>query len=456
MTSSNGAASTAAATAEGRLEVCLGAIETWQARTGGYITVTAEPARAAARAADQARAAGRWLGLLHGMPIAIKDNLDTAGVRTTSGSQFFADRTPNADATIVARLRRAGAVLVGKATMHEVAFGVRSHNPVCGQARNPYDVSRIPGGSSGGSGIVVATGMAEGAIGTDTGGSVRLPAAICGITGLRPTHGRVSNHGCLPVSLSHDTVGPMARTAAECALIFTVIAGYDPKDPTSEARPLESFLPALGEGVAGVRIGVPRRHFLDGCSAEVVAAYRQALKTLESLGCRLVDVDVPGVAGIQDEATTIIYADACQLHAERMGEPARWGPTTLERMQAGLAITGRDYARAVRAREVWKRTLVDLFETIDILASPTITAEAPPIDDGKSLGAATLGVTRNTYCGAFGGIPGLSLPSGVSGNGLPLALQLEAAWWNEPLLLRAGHAFQMATDWHQRRPRPAA
>lgn len=438
--------------AEARLEACLAAIDTWQQRTNAYITVTADTARAEARAADQAQARGRWTGPLQGMPIAIKDNLDTAGVRTTSGSLFFGDRRPNADATIVARLKRAGAVMVGKATMHEVAFGVRSHNPVIGQARNPFDLARIPGGSSGGSGIVVATGMAEGAIGTDTGGSVRLPAALNGITGLRPTHGRVSNHGCLPVSLSHDTVGPMARTAAECALIFSVIAGYDPLDPTSVDQPLESFLPALADGIAGVRIGIPRSGYLEGATAEVAEAYRRALSTFERLGARLVDVDVPDAAAMQDEAKVIIYSDACHLHAERMPDAERWGPTTLERMRAGLAFTGRDYARAMRAREVWKRTLRHLFDDVDILASPTILDEAPPIEDGQSLGAATLAVTRNTYSGAFGAIPGLSLPNGVSKNGMPLALQLEAAWWREPLLFRAGHAFQLATEWHERRP----
>lgn len=436
-----------------RLEACLAETARWQERTNAYVTVTADAARAEARAADAAAAAGRWLGLLHGLPIAIKDNLDTAGVRTTSGSLFFGDRRPNEDATIVARLRRAGAVIVGKATMHEVAFGVRSHNPVVGQARNPHDLSRIPGGSSGGSGIVVAAGMAEAAIGTDTGGSVRLPAALCGITGLRPTHGRVSNHGCLPVSASHDTVGPMARTAAECALIFTVLAGYDSKDPASEDRPLESFLPTLGDGIAGVRIGVPRTFYLDGCSPAVTEAYRRALKVLESLGARLVDVDVPGAAAMQDEAAVVIYSDACQLHAERLGDAARWGPTTIERMRQGLAFTGRDYARAMRAREQWRRTLAHVFAEVDILASPTTVDGAPPIEDGRGLGAATLSVAKNTYCGAFGYLPGLSLPMGVTADGLPLALQLEAAWWREPLLLRAGHAFQQATDWHALRPK---
>lgn len=438
-----------------RVEAALAAIERWQPHVNAMVTTTADAARAEALAADKATADGKWLGLLHGLPMAIKDNLDTAGVRTTSGSLFFKDHVPNHDATVVAKLRRAGAVIVGKCTMHEVAFGIRSHNPVIGQARNPYDLSRVPGGSSGGSGIAVATGMAEAALGTDTGGSVRLPAAICGITGLRPTSGRVSNHGCLPVSLSHDTVGPMAVTALDCARIFAVIAGYDDEDPSSENRPLENFLPAIGDGIKGLHIGIPRNHYLAGCSADVQTAYTSSLAKLESLGAKLVEVTVAGAEGIQDEAAAMIFSDACHLHAARLQDESRWGAMTIERLKAGLAYTGRDYARSVRARESWKRTIARLFQEVDMLASPTIIDVPPLIDDGQSLLKATMSVTKNTYCGAFAGLPGISLPNGRSRGGLPLGLQLEAAWWGEPMLLKAGHAFQQVTDWHRMRPKLA-
>ncbi len=436
-----------------RLEACLGAIESWQPSANAMVTTTDSAARAEAIAADRASAEGRWLGLLHGMPIAIKDNLDTAGVRTTSGSLFFKDHVPNRDAPTIAKLKQAGAVIVGKCTMHEVAFGIRSHNPVIGQSRNPYDLNRIPGGSSGGSGIAVATGMAEAALGTDTGGSVRLPAAICGITGLRPTAGRVSNRGCLPVSASHDTVGPMAASALDCARIFAVIAGYDDQDPTSVDHPLENFLPSLGEGIQGLKIGVPRNYYLDGCSADVTAAYQAALKKLESLGARLVDVTVAGAEGVQAETTVMIFSDAAHLHAERLKDEARWGATTLERLKAGLAFTGRDYARSMRARETWKRTMARLYSEIDVLASPTIVDEPPLIEDGLSLYKTTMSVTKNTYGGGFAGVPGISVPNGVSRGGMPLGLQLESGWWGEPVLLRLGHAYQQATDWHLRRPR---
>jgi aspartyl-tRNA(Asn)/glutamyl-tRNA(Gln) amidotransferase subunit A len=437
-----------------RVEACLAAIGTWQSRVNAMVTVTEDAARAEAAAADRAASAGRWLGLLHGMPMVIKDNIDTAGVRTTSGSLFFKDHIPNRDATVVAKLKRAGAVIVGKCTMHEVAFGVRSYNPVTGQARNPYDLTRVPGGSSGGSGIAVATGMAEAALGTDTGGSIRLPAAICGITGLRPTSGRVSNRGCLPVSLSHDTIGPMATSALDCARIFAVVAGFDDQDLTSKARPLENFLPSIGEGIAGVRIGVPRNHYLEGCSPDVVSAFHAAIAKLESLGAKVVDVTVAGAEAIQGEASVMIFSDACQLHADRLGDEARWGAMTLERLKSGLRYSGTDYARAMRTKEIWRQTLMHLFRDIDILASPTIVDDPPLIEDGQSLLEASQSVTRNTYCGSFAGMPGLSVPNGESRRGLPLALQLEAAWWDEPLLLRAGHAYQQATDWHHTRPNP--
>lgn len=443
-------------TARDQVETCLQAIEAWQPSVNAMMAMNAEAARRQADAADKAAAEGRWLGLLHGLPMAIKDNLDTAGLETTSGSLFFKGNVPNADAPAVARLRQAGAVIIGKVTMHEFAFGIRSFNPVIGQARNPYDTARVPGGSSGGSGIAVAAGMAAAALGSDTGGSVRLPASICGITGLRPTSGRVSNRGCMPVSIQHDTVGPMARSALDCARILAVIAGYDAADPTSVDHPLENFLPSLGEGIAGVRIGVPRNHYLEGCTPDVLAGFQASLGVLEKLGARLVDVTVDGAGAIQDEAAVMIYSDACHLHAARLEQPELWGPMTIERMRVGLGYTGRDYARAMRAKEAWKRTLANLFAGVDILATPALHEDPPLIEDGRNLQGSTLSVTKNTYCGAFGNIPGISLPCGLSKAGLPMGLQLEAAWWHEPLLLRAGHAFQGATQWHEMRPQRAA
>lgn len=436
-----------------RLQRSLEAILQWDPLVTAMITVDEPGALRAAEAADRAAAQGRSLGLLHGVPLVVKDNIDTAGLRTTCGSRFFEDRVPAADAGVVQRLRAAGAVIVGKCTLHEFAFGVRSRNPVIGQCRNPWDPSRIPGGSSGGSGVAVATGMAEMALGTDTGGSVRVPAALNGISGLRPTSGRVSNHGCLPVSPTHDTIGPMARTVEQVALLFAVMAGYDVADPLSKQRELPNFLPRLRDGIAGVRIGRPRNHYFDNVEAPVGAAIEEALATLSRLGARIVEVDVPGAEEAHAWATAMIYSDACALHAERLEQGGeRWGAQTLERMRMGLRYTGADYARAMRQREAWCRTLEDLFQKVDLLLSPTSPTVAPLIDESRSLFEATRAVTQNTYAGAFGRIPGLSVPCGASPEGLPIGLQLEAACWNEPLLLRAGFAFQSVTNWHERRP----
>jgi aspartyl-tRNA(Asn)/glutamyl-tRNA(Gln) amidotransferase subunit A len=436
-----------------RLERSLEATRKLNSRLKALITVDDEGARRAAAMADLAAARGQSLGLLHGIPIAVKDNIDTAGLRTTYGSAFFKDHVPSHDATVVKLLRRAGAVIVGKATLHEFAFGVRSHNPVIGQCRNPWDPTRIPGGSSGGSGVAVATGMSDMALGTDTGGSVRIPAALNGITGLRPTSGRVSNQGCMPVSPTHDTIGPMARTVDEVARLFAVIAGYDPADPLSEDRPLTNFLPRLQDGITGLRIGRPRNHYFEGMSPPVASAMEEAIRTLGRLGAQIVDIDVPGAAEAHAWATTMIYSDACAFHAERLAEGGdRWASQTLERMRMGLKYTGADYARAMRQREDWCRVLEGVFGQVDVLLSPASPTVAPLIDDDRTLFEATRAVTLNTYAGAFGRLPGLSLPCGFSAEGLPIGLQLEAAPWNEPTLLRAGWAYQSATDWHLRRP----
>jgi aspartyl-tRNA(Asn)/glutamyl-tRNA(Gln) amidotransferase subunit A len=434
-------------------ERALAAIEAYDPAVNAMITVTAEAALAAAEAADRAAREGRWLGLLHGMTVAVKDNLQTAGVRTTSGSRHFRDMVPNRDAFVVERLRRAGAVITGKATLHELAFGVRSDNPVSGQCRNPWDLSRVPGGSSGGSAVAVATGMCQAALGSDTGGSVRLPAAMCGVAGLRPTHGRISNQGSTPVSPSFDTIGPMARDVGDIARVLAAIACRDAGDPYARGPDLGNFLPTLADGIAGLRIGLPRNHYFEAVDDEIGQAVMTALRQLEGLGAEIVEVDVADAEAAQRWATVIIFSDACAYHAERLDrQPELFSKPVYERMIVGRSFTATDYAESLRAREAWWRTLGALFDSVDVLASPTITAPPPPIDEDKSLLEATRDATRNTYAGGLGGIPGLSLPCGFTNAGLPVALQLEAAWWQEPTLLRAGVAYQSQTDWHRMRP----
>ena len=432
---------------------CLAAIKKHDRNVNAMITVTEENAIRQAEAADEAARNARWLGLLHGMPIAIKDNIATAGVRTTAGSPFFADHMPNENAAVTQRLLNAGAIIVGKATMHEFAFGIRSYNKVSGQCRNPWNASRIPGGSSGGSGAALAADMCVGALGSDTGGSVRLPAAINGVSGLRPTHGRVPNHGSTPVSATLDTIGPMARRVTDVARIFAVIAGHDARDPLSQDRPLENFLPRLNEPIEGVRIGVPRNFYFDDCHPDIEYAVRQAANVLEDCGATLIEINVPSASEMQHWTTILIFADACAFHAERLSEhPEMFTKPVRDRMSEGLTFTAVDYANALRMREAWKQTLETLFTEIDVMLSPTLPSLVPPIEEDKSLLEATKHATRNTYAGAFGQIPGLSVPCGFSADGMPIGLQLEAAWWHDPLLLQVGAAYQERTNWHLRRP----
>ncbi len=417
------------------------------------ITVTEDAALAEAERADAAAADGRWLGLLHGMPVALKDNIDTAGVRTTSGSLFFKDHVPNADAPVVQRLRAAGAVIVGKATMHELAFGVRSHNPVSGICHNPWNLDHIPGGSSGGSGAALAADMCLGALGTDTGGSVRCPASMTGVAGLRPTHGRISIRGINPVSVAHDTVGPMARRIEDVARLFAVLAAYDPLDVQSHDRPLENFLPSLGESIEGVRIGLPKNHYFEDLNPEIEAAVRKAIEVLEGLGAETRDVFVEGAEEAHQWAVTMIYSDIIAEFGERLkNQPEMFSDPVRERMMTGLDYTGADYAGAMRAREAWRRTLREIYDEVDVVLSPTIPGEVAPIEDSRNLMDATHDATRFTYGGALASVPGLSIPCGFTARGLPIGMMLEAAWWNEPTLFRVGYAYQQATDWHLKRP----
>ncbi len=440
------------ATAREALEICLDHVRHHDEAVNAFITVTEDAARAQAQRADHAAAEGQWLGLLHGMPIAVKDNIATAGTRTTSGSLLYKDHVPNHDAEVMRRIRAAGAVMVGKVTMHELAFGVRSDNPIIGACHNPWDLDRIPGGSSGGSGAALAADMCIGALGSDTGGSVRLPGAINGVTALRPTHGRISNHGVTPVSVRFDTVGPMARRVEDVARIFAVLAGYDPKDPLSADRPLENFLPTLGDGVAGLRIGVPENFFYDDLHPDVAAAVAEAAKTFERLGASLHKVTVAGAETAHRWAATMIYSDLCAHFGDVIeNQPEMISPGVLERMKTGFAHTGTDYARGMRAQEIWKRTLADVFTGVDMILTPTMPGEPALIQDSRKLLDATHDATKFTYGAGLSGTPAISLPCGLTANNLPIGVMLEGPWWSEPALLRAGAAYQRETDWHLRK-----
>ncbi len=441
------------ASALARTRESLDNIRRHNGAVNAMITVTEDAALADAERADGAAAQGRWLGLLHGMSIALKDNIDTAGVRTTSGSLLFENHVPNHDAPVVQRLRAAGAVFVGKATMHELAFGVRSQNPVSGSCHNPWHLDHIPGGSSGGSGAAVAADMCQGALGTDTGGSVRLPASINGITGLRPTHGRISIRDITPVSVAHDTVGPMARRVEDVARLFAVLAAYDPQDLQSRDHPLENFLPNLDRGIEGLRIGLPKNHYFEDLDPEIDAAVRKAIEVLEGLGAETREIFVEGAEEAHHWAVTMIYSDIIAEFGERLKtRPEMFSDQVRERMMTGFQYSGADYARAMRAREAWRRELRRIYNEVDVVLTPTMPGEPGMVDDSRNLLDATHDATRFTYGGALASVPGLSLPCGFTKKGLPIGMMLEAAWWNEPTLFRAGYAYQQATDWHLKRP----
>lgn len=445
--------SSATPSATETVQATLDRIESTNPTLNAVITVAAEQAVDAAHMADEATARGEWMGLLHGMPMLVKDNIDAVGMPATSGASWLEGNVPNRDATVVQRLKAAGAILLGKANLHELCFGIRSNNSVAGQCKNPWSPNHIPGGSSGGSGSALAANFCLGALGSDTGGSVRLPASMNGVSGLRPTVGRVPNTGSMPCSASQDTIGPMARRVSDVARILAAISGYDPADPVTEPRTLENFLPSLDDGIEGVRIGIPRAGYFDGADPQIQSALQEAAKVLEGLGANLVDVDVPGMQQTHRWASVVIFSDVCEIHGEQLREsPEAFDKETYDRMISGFKFTGVDYARAMRMRERWKRTLAELFGEVDALLSPTVHTEVPLIADDKDLLQATRDATRNTYAGAFGQIPGLSVPCGLSGAGLPIGMQLEAAWWQEPLLLRIGHSFQKETDWHLRTP----
>jgi aspartyl-tRNA(Asn)/glutamyl-tRNA(Gln) amidotransferase subunit A len=435
------------------LDACLARIEAKDAELTTFITVTADAAREQAAAADAAAADGRWLGLLHGMPIALKDNIDTAGVRTTSGSAFWSERSPNDDASVVKRLKAAGAVLVGKATLGELVFDIRSHNPIVGHAKNPWNAERSPGGSSGGSAAALAADMCVGALGSDTGGSVRIPAAFCGVSGLRPTHGAISSSGATPVSAGNDTIGPMARRAEDVARLFAVMAGYDPSDPHSIDHDFGNFLPRLHDGVAGLRIGLPRNFFFDDVDPDIEAAVRAGADVFQQLGAELVEIDLPGAEETFTQTCIQIYCDAAHFHQQRLtDEPEGFTPPIFERMSKGLAISGVEYAASMRFKETWMQTVRRAFDDVDVLLTPTTPVPALPLEDTPDLHILTGRAASLTYAGSLASIPGLSLPCGFTDNGLPVGMLLQAAWWNDPLLLRAGCAYQAVTDWHERRP----
>jgi len=437
----------------------LGRIAALDDRLRAYITVCDESALEAARAAETALASGAPAGALHGVPIALKDLFETAGVRTTAGSKILGEAVPSADATVVTRLRAAGAIVLGKLNMHEFAYGPEGLNDHYGHARNPWggDEARIPGGSSSGSGVAVAAGLAPGALGSDTGGSIRIPAALCGITGLKPTYGRVSRAGVLPLSWSMDHAGPMARTAADCALMLGAMAGYDPADATTSVLPVPSYVAALNGDVKGLRIGLLRSFFLESSAPEVRAAVEAAVKLLADQGAVVDEVSLPHLADVPAATMAIIGSEALAYHAAWVRErPADYQRDVVERLRAGAFITGVQYVRAQQLRVLVRRGVDEALTRRDVLLAPTAPITAPRLGEREvSIGGvatdARSALIRFTRPFNFSGHPACSVPCGFV-SGLPVGMQFVGRPFDEATVLRAADAFQRLSDWHTRRP----
>ena len=425
-----------------------------------YITVCEERALAAAREAEGALVAGRVPGPLHGVPIALKDLYDTAGVATTAGSRILADRVPDSDATVVRRLREAGAIVLGKLHMVEFAYGPEGLNAHHGAPRNPWDATseRMPGGSSSGSGVAVAAGLAPAALGSDTGGSIRIPASLCGITGLKPTYGRVSRAGVLPLAWSMDHVGPMTRTVGDAALLLRVMAGYDPADASTSVLPVPDYLAALSGDVKGLRVGLLRAFFLESATPEVRAAVERAAAMLQSAGAIVDEVALPAVAHVAAGAYAVVASEALAYHTGWLASrPDDYDPEVRTRLQLGAFVTGAHYVKGQQVRALVRRDVDAALARRDVLLAPATPHTAPRIDERQT----TLGdgpsdvrsaLIRLTRPFNFSGHPACAVPCGFSAQGLPIGMQLVGRPFDEATVLRAADAYQRLTDWHTRRP----
>ena len=424
-----------------------------------YLHVEPERAVAAARAAEQALLAGDSVGPLHGIPIALKDLIDVAGMPTAGGSVVYRDM-PTRDATVTRRLRQAGAIVLGKAHQVELAFGGVGTNSHYGTPWNPWDTvtHRAPGGSSSGSAVCVAADLAPAAIGTDTGGSVRIPAALCGLVGLKPTFGRVSKAGLMPLDSQLDCAGPLARTVADAALLYQAIAGPDPEDATTHALPLDDPLATLYDDVAGTRLRIPREYFWDDVDPEVEAAVRASVQTFADLGLDVDEIaieELDDVAEVRARGRLIAVEAYLNFGAEIESDPSGFDPVVLSRVQDGESMRAYEYMSIKRDNARLRARFAQSTRHIDVLLAPTTPVVAPAvddIDDRERYAETNLLLLRNTSAANALGLCAISVPCGFTRDGLPIGLQLIAPACGELLLLRLARAYEQATEWHLRHP----
>ena len=425
-----------------------------------FITVCGDQALEAARAAEAELMAGRVAGPLHGVPYGPKDLYNTKGIKTTGGSKILADSVPAADSTVVARLGAAGMLVLGKLNMHEFAYGPEGLNAHYGDAWNPWDASthRVAGGSSSGSGVAVAAGLCPAALGSDTGGSIRIPCSLCGISGIKPTYGRVSRAGVLPLSWSMDHAGPMARTVADCALMLRAMAGYDPADPTTSVLPVPDYAAALTGEVKGLRVGLLRAHFTDVAAPEVRMAVDAAAKQLEQAGAVVDEVNLTEVVHVAAASFAIVATEALAYHAGWLrARAADYQPDVRERLKMGALVSGVHYVRGQQVRQLVRREVDAALARRDVLLAPATPIPAPVLGekeahlgDGKSdVRSALIRLTRPFN---FSGHPACSVPCGFTAGGLPIGMQVVGRPFDEATVLRVGDAYQRRTDWHARRP----
>lgn len=438
-------------------QACIDRIAALNPATNAFLTVTAEAALASADAADRARAAGSVLGPLHGIPIALKDVYPTAGVRTTCGSLLFKDHIPTADCAVAERLAAAGAVLVGKTHMHELAYGVTSANPHFGPVRNPWNLDHVPGGSSGGSGAAVSCGMAFMAMGSDTGGSIRVPGGFCNTVGLKPTYGRVSRRGVLPLDYSLDHMGPLTLTVRDAAVCLQALAGRDDADDTSSFAPVDDYLPGPEPSLSLIRIGIPENFYFEHVEPEVAAAVHDLAGKAARRGARVEMVRVPDIASLNAVGRVLLLCEATATFQTRLDEPHLFGADVLTLLRQGLLIPGADYVNAQRLRRLFRDEFLRLFDGIDVLLTPTTPTTAKRIGENaievngvpEDFRLATTRLVRGINVIGF---PALSLPAGFDSAGLPIGAQLIARPFAEKTLLHTAAALEDGTEFYRKQP----
>ncbi|HXL12951.1 MAG TPA: amidase [Bradyrhizobium sp.] len=440
---------------------CLTRIAQWQPRLNAFVAIEAEAALAAADDADAALSKGNNRGALHGVPLAHKDMYYDAGKVVTCGSRIRRDFVATTTSTALQRLKDAGTVRLGSLQMSEFAYGPTGHNAHYGAVHNPFALDHITGGSSSGSGSAVAARLTFAALGSDTGGSIRMPAHFCGVTGLKTTLGRVSRAGAMPLSQSLDTVGPLARSAEDCALLLGLMAGADPHDPTAVAGPLPDYVAATRQAMKGVKIGVPTAFYVDDLDSEVARVLDETIAAFKQQGAEIVSVELPDQRQLTAACQFVIAVEAAAFHKRWLIErPQDYGPQVLMRLQNGLAIPGVSYLEAMRWRGLALSAHAAAVAGVDAVIAPVAPTAAPTIaesDVGNSPGAEAViqRLTRFTRPVNYLGLPSLGIPCGFTRGGLPVGMQLIGRSFDEATLLRVGAAFQRATDFHEKLPKPA-